>query len=113
MKRKSMLAILVGIMVLFSVTSHAQNKKIFTLYNLTGYTIIGIYVSPVHSDTWGGNWIAGRYLSSGKYIELDFSTLTSDFVDIRMVDTDGDTYTARKLNTKQMPALGATILLLD
>ena len=75
---------------------NTQNLPSFTLTNRTGYTIRALYIisSSSTSDSFGSNILTGT-LSNGQSttVRLSQSLNSVNRYDIRIVDTDGDSYT--------------------
>jgi S1-C subfamily serine protease len=66
-----------------------------TIVNNTGYPVKELYISPVTSNTWGGNRLASnQILGSGQSISLplSYSLSQGNRYDFRLVDTDDDAY---------------------
>jgi len=62
-----------------------------TLTNdLGSWDIVGVYISPSDSDSWGDNHIEGEVLYPG---DTYTAYVESDTYDIYLEDEDGDTYT--------------------
>ena len=66
-----------------------------SIMNDTGYTVLEVYISPADSDSWGQDRLAGgQILPSGESVTLNLPLAieTMDTYDIRLVDSDGDSY---------------------
>ena len=72
----------------------APARPTFEIVNNTGFTIVGLYISPVTNDTWGQNLLS-RTMPNGNSTSwfLTESQLAGNAFDIRVVDSDGFTYT--------------------
>ena len=66
--------------------------------NSTGFPITEIYVSVSSSDDWGTDLLAGRTLAVGETERVDLSGHSEAIFDIRLVDSDGDSYTYSGFN---------------
>ena len=65
------------------------------IVNNTGYPVLEVYISPADADSWGQDRLAdGQILSSGESLTLNLplAVETMDTYDIRLVDSDGDSY---------------------
>lgn len=83
-----------------SSTTTTFNGPPITIVNNTGYTIWYIYISQTASDTWGADRLAtNQTLSSGNSISLPlpYPLNVTNRYDIRLKDSDGDTYTKRNV----------------
>jgi hypothetical protein len=61
--------------------------------NETGYTIMYMYVSPDHSDSWEEDVLGEDVLRTGKTQRVNLNGYKSPIFDIKLVDEDGDSYT--------------------
>jgi hypothetical protein len=66
--------------------------------NSTGFPITEIYVSTSSSEDWGTDLLAGRTLAVGQTERVDLSGHSEAIFDIRLVDSDGDSYTYSGFN---------------
>ena len=77
-----------------STTSY--NGPSITIVNNTGFTIYGVYISSNASDSWGSDRLASdQVLRDGQSISLrlQYAIDVVNRYDIRLKDSDGDTYT--------------------
>jgi hypothetical protein len=78
------------------------NPAVSDLYveitNSTGFPITEIYVSASSSEDWGTDLLAGRTLAVGQTERVDLSGHSEAIFDIRLVDSDGDSYTYSGFN---------------
>jgi hypothetical protein len=72
-----------------------SNLPTIRVMNNTGYTVYYVCVSQTASDSWGSNVLGSSVLNSGYYLEvtLPYALNVVNRYDIRLVDSDGDTYT--------------------
>lgn len=61
--------------------------------NRTGFTITHMYVSPGSSKSWEEDLLGTAVLPDGDSRRVTLRGYTSPIFDIRLVDSDGDTYT--------------------
>jgi len=61
--------------------------------NKTGYTIMYVYVSPDKSSSWEEDVLGDEVLATGKKKRINLYGYKSPIFDIKVVDTDGDSYT--------------------
>ena len=80
-----------------SQTVSPTNQTI-TIANRTGYAIWYVYVSPTSSDSWGADLLGSEILSDGNSIRVPLPQNTNNQYDIRVVDSDGDSYTKMGIN---------------
>ena len=81
--------------------SGSSNASSFTVTNRTGYTGYYLYISPVSSDRWGSDFLGEKVLPTGQAINIKRSDLLSssnNTYDIRIVDSDNDSYTKRNVS---------------
>ena len=67
-----------------------------TITNNTGYEVFYVYISPTTSDDWEDDWLGDdEVLSSGnsRTFTLNHPLSVANQYDIRLEDSDGDTYT--------------------
>lgn len=83
--------LLVGILILGQSASAADYYVDIT--NETGYTIMYMYVSPDKSDTWEEDVLGSKVLGDGETKRVNLTGYKSPIFDIRLVDSDDDTYT--------------------
>jgi hypothetical protein len=71
----------------------------FTLYNVTGYTIDKVFVSPVGKTTWGRDILGTGQLDDGNKVDITFKS-GNDVCryDLKVVYTDDDTAVWNDLN---------------
>jgi hypothetical protein len=78
-----------------SSSSTSYNGPPITIVNNTGYTVYYVYISQTASDTWGSDRLAsGEILSNGDSVSLrlPYPVDVVNRYDIRLKDSDGDTY---------------------
>lgn len=61
--------------------------------NKTGYTLVYVYVSPDKSDSWEEDVLGSDVLPNGQTRRINLYGYKSPIFDIKVVDTDGDSYT--------------------
>ncbi len=88
-KRSMLLAIV--LMLLSSVATAADYYVDIT--NDTGYTIMYVYVSPAKSTEWEEDVLGREVMSNGEKRRITLRGYQSSVFDIKLVDTDGDSYT--------------------
>lgn len=69
--------------------------------NNTGYVLTGVYISPDTADSWEENVIEGQALGDGESRRINLNGYSSPIFDIRLVDSDGDTYTFSDIDVSQ------------
>jgi hypothetical protein len=71
----------------------------FALYNVTGYTIDQVYVSPVGKKTWGDDIMGSGQLEDGNKVDITFKA-SNDVChyDLKVVYADKDTAEWSDLN---------------
>jgi len=95
MKKLYLLVIAVCGMFLSQGSALAVNLN-FTLKNATGHEIVGLYISPHSSDSWGSNWLE-ESIDNGSETNVEFlRSETHIYWDIKVVYGDGsaDTFTS-------------------
>lgn len=68
----------------------------FTLKNRLGVTIYSVYVSPHQVDDWEEDVLGDKTLADGRQIEITFTEEIEergDIWDLKVVTSDGDSYT--------------------
>jgi hypothetical protein len=61
--------------------------------NRTGYTIMYMYVSPAKSTKWEEDVLGDGVLPTGETRRVNLTGYRSPIFDIKLVDSDGDSYT--------------------
>ena len=87
-----------------------------TIVNNTGYTVFNVHISCVTSTTWGADRLgASEVLSNGRSVTLNLPAplRTSNRYDIRLIDSDGDTYTKRNVTVSNNSRIVFTIRDID
>lgn len=69
--------------------------------NRTGYIITHVYVSPGSSKSWEEDVLGTSVLANGETRRVTLRGYTSPIFDIRLVDSDGDTYTYPTVDVSQ------------
>ena len=87
MKKIIGIGILVSMLLVTAVSAEAVTARII---NNTGYTIYYLYVSRSDSGDWGPDRLGSSVLNSGEDFRVD---VQPGLYDIRLVDSDGDSYT--------------------
>ena len=93
MKKSFSFAFIVFLALAGSVS--AQDAPTITIVNKTGYTVRYIYVRQTASDSWGGNVLGTPVLNTGYevLVILPYPLDVATHYDIKLVDSDGDSYT--------------------
>ncbi|MCL1827656.1 MAG: serine protease, partial [Candidatus Cloacimonetes bacterium] len=84
------------------------------IYNNTGYTIYYVYISPSSSDQWGSDLLATKVILDERVFTAtipNYSALT--LYDVRVIDSDNDSYTKRNIRLNINQTVEFTILDLD
>jgi hypothetical protein len=92
--------ILITLLLLGAVFSFAaaQNRPAITIINNTGYLVYRVNVSQTASNSWGDNRLSSdQTLPNGQSVSiiLDYPLDVVNRYDIRLVDSDGDSYVKR------------------
>lgn len=69
--------------------------------NRTGYTIMQAYVSPESSGAWEEDVLGANVLADGQSTRIDLRGYRSPVFDIKLVDSDGDSYTFWKVDVSR------------
>jgi hypothetical protein len=80
--------------------------------NRTGFIITHVYVSPGSSKSWEEDVLGTEVLPVGETRRVNLRGYTSPIFDIRLVDSDGDTYTYMVVDVSQRDII-ATLEHLD
>jgi len=82
-----------------SGTASKAYSQDFTLVNNMGFTIYGLYVSPVTSDSWEEDILGADVLGNGKSTTIRFSTSeTSRYWDLMVTDAYNNEYSFYELD---------------
>jgi hypothetical protein len=79
-----------------TTTTATLNGPSINIVNNTGYTVYYIYISPTASDDWGDDRLASdQVLMNNRSVSLQLPHPINvvNRYDIRLKDSDGDTYT--------------------
>lgn len=76
-------------------TLPSMNTPSISVVNNTGYSAFFIYISPSSSTSWGSDHLGEGILMNGNSasFRLPLPLSTTNRYDIRLIDSDGDTYT--------------------
>ena len=80
------------------INALAQTGQTMTIVNRTGYTVYYVYVSPRASDTWGADLLGRDVLRDGQSVRVPLPHSANNQYDIRLVDSDNDSYTKSNIN---------------
>ena len=69
--------------------------------NNTGYTIMYLHVSPVASTSWEEDVLGSDVIGNGDTHRVNLRGYASPMFDIRLTDSDGDTYTFRNVDVSK------------
>ena len=80
--------------LLFVISAAATAADYYVdITNRTGYTIMYMYVSPAKSKSWEEDVLGDDVLPDGDTRRVNLTGYKSPIFDIRLVDSDGDSYT--------------------
>ena len=88
-------------LMVFAMILPAQRNPSITIVNNTGYTIWYVYVSATTNDSWGNDFLDDdEILENGASVTVNLPNPinTVNRYDIRLEDSDGDTYS--KMNVQ-------------
>lgn len=72
----------------------AQAREFYVdITNNTGYTIMYLYVSPDNSESWEKDVLGNDVMPNGSTKRVTLKGYKSPIFDIKLVDSDGDSYT--------------------
>ncbi|MGA1079732.1 MAG: hypothetical protein ACO3WK_05080, partial [Steroidobacteraceae bacterium] len=80
--------------------------------NNTGYPVQQVFISPDDAASWEEDLLAGRILSDGEGMTFTLKGYSNPIFDIKLVDTDGDTYSFHDVDVERYDVT-ATIANLD
>jgi hypothetical protein len=85
--------VIVSVLCLVSLSAFAQDRV--RILNNTGYTVYYVYVSQTAASSWEEDVLGSDVLMNGNYVDvrLGYPLTVTDRYDIRLRDSDGDTYT--------------------
>ncbi|MCL2067094.1 MAG: hypothetical protein FWG99_06480 [Treponema sp.] len=86
----------------------AQQNPSITIVNNTGYTVWYVYMSQTASNSWGNDLLkSDEILSDGTSVslQLPFPLNVVNRYDIRLEDSDGDTYTKMNVMVRANSAI--------
>jgi len=78
-----------------------NNDYYVDVTNNTGYTIVYLHVSPVASTSWEEDVLGSDVIANGSTHRVNLRGYASPMFDIRLTDTDGDTYTFRNVDVSK------------
>nr|WP_298250305.1 hypothetical protein [uncultured Halomonas sp.] len=79
-------------LILFAATAQARDYYV-DVTNDTGYTIYYLYVSPGKSTSWEEDVLGDEVMLDGVTHRVTLTGYKSPVFDIKLVDSDGDSYT--------------------
>lgn len=80
--------------------------------NNTGYPLGQIFISPDNASSWEDDLLEGRILSNGESMRFSLQGYSNPIFDIKLVDTDGDSYSFHDVDVERYDVT-ATIANLD
>lgn len=78
--------------MLFAASVQAREYYV-DITNNTGYTIMYMYVSPDKSTSWEDDVLGDEVMANGTTKRVTLRNYKSPIFDIKLVDSDGDSYT--------------------
>lgn len=69
--------------------------------NRTGYTIYYMYVSPAKSSSWEEDVLGESVLPTGETRRVNLTGYRNPVFDVKLVDSDGDSYTFWSVDVSQ------------
>jgi hypothetical protein len=88
--------------LLFGLSAVATAADFYVdITNRTGYTIMYMYVSPGSSTSWEEDVLGDGVLPDGDTRRVTLTGYKSPMFDIKLVDSDGDTYTFWDVDVSQ------------
>jgi hypothetical protein len=82
-------------------TTRAGSGFYLDVTNSTGYAMTDLRVSPASSTSWEQNFLQGARLENGQTHRVNLNGYSSPNFDVRLTDTDGDTYTFRNVDVSR------------
>jgi hypothetical protein len=96
------IGIMLALLAAFLVSAPVSAEDYYIdITNKTGYTITQIFVSPESASDWEEDVLGDSVLRNHKARRVNLKGYSSPIFDIRLVDSDGDTYTFWKVNVAQ------------
>ncbi|SFX05118.1 hypothetical protein [Marinospirillum alkaliphilum] len=92
---------MLSLLLLFLATNLQAADYYVDITNKTGYTIMFIYVSPADSTSWEEDVLGNDVLGNGKTTRINLRGYKSPVFDIRLIDSDGDSYTFWKVDVSR------------
>lgn len=107
--RAGIFMLLAAVLLAVSGLAFAQSKSsrgavrdyYVDISNRTGYTIMYMYVSPDSSGSWEEDVLGSDVLSNGQTRRVTLRGYSSPIFDIKLVDSDGDSYTFWKVDVSR------------
>jgi V8-like Glu-specific endopeptidase len=72
---------------------NSNEQSSVRIVNKTGYTVYYVYVSPTSTDKWEEDILGDDVLPNGQSVTVRYPLNSTNRYDIRLEDSDGDTYT--------------------
>lgn len=105
LKKKLLVGLLLGVMIMASTSVSFAGKQDFTLINNSPYKIIGFWVAPADSDNWEENVLEGMSVGRGESIDITFDNSNNvTWWNFRIKDSGGKVWnwTKKKYNLTQI-----------
>jgi hypothetical protein len=92
--------------------SQAGNDLQVVITNNTGYPVQQVFISPDDATSWEEDLLDGRVLPNGESMRFTLQGYSNPMFDIKLVDTDGDSYSFHDVDVERYDVT-ATIANLD
>lgn len=93
-----------------TLTASAQSVRTFKINNMSGKTIIGVYLSPVGMNQWGKNILTrGKVENRMSFVYSEPAGASNCKYDIRFEGNDNLSYTLHDLNLCSAAGVDLTI----
>jgi len=98
---KTLRPLIFGILLLGLNAAAVAADYYVDITNRTGYTIYYMYVSPAKSSNWEDDVLGESVLPTGETRRVNLTGYRNPVFDVKLVDSDGDSYTFWSVDVSQ------------
>lgn len=99
---KRCLVVMIVLLLMGLCTPVLAGSQDFTLENQTGMDLFQIFIAPYTSNDWEEDLLEDDVLADGEALDITFNNREETYWDLMVKDGEGNSYTWRKFNLKEI-----------
>lgn len=102
-----------AVMLLFTSTAATAAEYVVDITNSASDSIVSLFIRPAGAPTWDENMLVNDVIFKGRSRQITLSDYPDSLFDIRLVDSDGNTYTFWRFDAAEGEDIVVTLLDID